>query len=114
MANFTLLEIWRPRPAWYALSNQKKKDFVARSGEVLGAVMEKGAKITGVFKCRAASSDGWDMMGYWEMPSFDLVGELADRLDKMGWNRYFEQINFVGTATTAEDYLKSLVVESEF
>jgi len=48
------------------------------------------------------------------MPTFDLVSELADRLDKMGWNRYFEQINFVGTATTAEDYLKSLIVESEF
>ena len=114
MAQFTLLEIWRPRPEWFALSGQKKKEFVARSGEVLGSVIEKGAKILGVYKCRAASSDGWDMLGYLEMPSFDLIGELADKLDKMGWNRYFEQINLVGTATTAEDYMKSLLVESEF
>jgi hypothetical protein len=114
MAQYTLLEIWRPRPEWYALSTQKKKDFVARSGEILSAVIGKGAKIIGVYRCRAASSEGWDMLGYWEMPSFDLIGELADRLDKMGWNRYFEQINLVGTATTAEDYMKSLVIESEY
>ena len=114
MANFTLLEIWRPRPEWYALPNQKKQQFIARSGEVLGSVIEKGAKILGVYRCRAASSHGWDMLGYWEMPNYELVNDLAEQLDKMGWNRYFEQINYIGTATTAEDYMKSLLVESEF
>jgi len=54
------------------------------------------------------------MLAYWEIPSYDLVNELAEQLERMGWNRYFEQINFVGTAITAENYMKSLLVETEF
>jgi hypothetical protein len=114
MARYTLLEIWRPRPEWYALPKQQKEKFCARGREVLGEILGKDAKVLGIYKIRAASSDGWDVMGYWDMPSFDLAQELAEKIDKMGWNRYFEQINFVGTATTPDEYLKSLLDEPEF
>lgn len=114
MSHYTLLEIWRPRPEWSALPKQQKEKFVARAQELLGEILGKGAKVLGIYKCRAASSDGWDVMGYWEMPSFDLICELAEKLDKMGWNRYFEQVNLVGTATTPQEYLSGLLKESEF
>lgn len=113
MPTYGLIEIWRPRPEWYALPKAQKQRFNERAREMLGALMEKGAKVTGIFKCRASSQAGWDMMGYWEMPTFELVTELAERLEKLGWNRYFDQINLVGYATDPDTYMKSLLEDTE-
>ena len=38
---------------------------------------------------------------------FDV--ELSERLEKVGWNRYFEQVNYVGKTITAEEYSESLL-----
>lgn len=113
MTSYMLVEIWRPRPEWYALPKSEKEKFITKAGEVIGVVMGKGAKITGISKCRAASEGGWDVMGTWEMPNFELVTELAERIEKVGWNRYFEQINMVGTNTTPESYFAGLLEETD-
>jgi len=113
MTSYMLIEIWRPRPEWYALPKSQKEKFLAKAGDTIAVMMEKGAKITGISRCRAASEGGWDVMGTWEMPSFELITELAERIEKVGWNRYFEQINMVGTSTTPQDYFASLLVETD-
>ncbi len=113
MASYMLVEIWRPRPEWYALPKAQKEKFLAKAQEVIGVVMAKGAKITGLSRCRAASEGGWDMVGFWEMPNYEVIAELAERIEKVGWNRYFEQINMVGTNTSPEAYFKSLLEETE-
>lgn len=113
MANYMLVEIWRPRPEWYALPRAQKEKFLAKAGEVIGIVEGKGAKITGLSRCRAGSEGGWEMVGFWEMPNYEIVVELAERIEKVGWNRYFEQINMVGTSITPEAYFNGLLEETD-
>ncbi len=109
---YTLVEIWRPRPEWYALSKERKQNLVSKGGELIGKIIGKGAKVIGSYRCRANSEGGWDMIGLWEMPSFDLVVELAEAVEKLGWNRYFEQVNMVGKSIPLEDYFKSLLEDT--
>lgn len=109
MEECSLLEIWRTRPEWHELSRSQKQEFLQKGQAVLQLMSERGAKLLGIHRCRALSDSGWDLFGYWQMPSIDLVVELAERLDRMGWNRYFEQVNYVGKTITAEEYFKDLL-----
>lgn len=111
--SYVLAEIWRPRPEWYSLPRQQKEKLVSRGGELIGEVVKKGAKVVGAYRCRATSDGGWDMIGIWEMPSFELVSELAKLTEKLGWNRYFEQINVVGERIELEEYFSGLLEETE-
>ena len=109
MAEFSLIEIWRPRPEWHELTQAQKKEFQAEAQAVLQTLFGKGAKLLGIHRCRALSEGGWDVFAYWQMPNMDLVVELSERLEKVGWNRYFEQLNYVGKTITAEEYSESLL-----
>jgi hypothetical protein len=109
MAEFSLVEIWRPRPEWHELTQAQKKEFQAAAQAVLQTLFSKGAKLLGIHRCRALSEGGWDVFAYWQMPNMDLVVELSERLEKVGWNRYFEQLNYVGKTITAEEYSASLL-----
>jgi hypothetical protein len=111
MKDCSLIEIWRTRPEWFQLSKTEKQAFIDRGGAVLGALAEKGAKMMGLHRCRSLSEGGWDLFAYWQVPNIDLVVELAEGLDRMGWNRYFEQINFVGKNITTEEYFADLLAD---
>jgi hypothetical protein len=105
----SLVEIWRTRPEWFGLSRAQRQEFLNRGQQLIEAVSAKGAKLIGIHRCRAISENGWDLFAYWQMPNIDVVVELAEGLDRMGWNRYFEQINFVGKTITAEQYFSELL-----
>lgn len=105
----SLVEIWRTRPEWHQLSRAQKQEFLEKGHAVIQAVSEKGAKLVGLHRCRAVSEGGWDLFAYWQMPNIDLVVELAERLDRADWNRYFDQINYVGKTITTEEYFSGLL-----
>ncbi len=109
MAAFSLVEIWRTRPEWHDLTRAEKEEFHVKAQAVIQTALAKGAKLLGIHRCRALSEGGWDVFAYWEMPHVDLIVELAERLDQMGWNRYFEQVNYVGKTITAEEYFEGLL-----
>jgi hypothetical protein len=109
MATFSLVEIWRPRPGWHELTQAHKHEFHLRAQAVLQTMFDKGAKLLGIHRCRALSEGGWDVFAYWQMPSMDLVIELSERLERLGWNVYFDQVNYVGKTITAEEYTESLL-----
>jgi hypothetical protein len=111
MNAYSLIEIWRPRPDWYALSRQQKQDFVAKGTEILGGIAAKGGQLIGIHRCRSLSEGGWDVFAYWQMPTADLIVELSEQVELIGWNRYFEQINFVGKTLSPEVYLQGLITE---
>lgn len=113
MAAFSLVEIWRPRPEWHDLTRAEKQEFHVKAQSVIQTVLGKGAKLLGIHRCRALSEGGWDVFAYWQMPDIDLVVELAERLERMGWNRYFEQVNHVGKTITAEEYFEGLLAGPE-
>jgi hypothetical protein len=113
MATYTLLEIWKPRPEWYALPNAHKRKFIGKIRETLGTLDQSGAKLLGLWRCRATSERGWDVMAYWQFPSFQAIEELIDGNEKFGWNRYFEQINMVGKSITAEEWCDASEIDTE-
>ncbi len=104
-----LVEVWRTRPEWFALSKSQRQEFLSKGQAVLSSLAERGAKLMGLHRCRSISEGGWDLFAYWQMPSLDLVIELAERLDRLGWNRYFEQINYCGKTFTADEYFAGLL-----
>ena len=105
----SLVEIWRTRPEWFQLNRSQKQEFLNKGHAIIEMVSGKGAKLIGIHRCRAVSEGGWDLFAYWQMPNIDLVVELAERLDRIGWNRYFEQVNYVGKTITAEQYFADLL-----
>lgn len=104
-----LVEIWRSRPEWHALTRASKEQFLDKGKGVIQEVTDKGAKLLGVYQCRAFSDGGWAFFCDWQMPNLDLVIELAERLEQIGWNQYFEQINYVGKAITTDEYFNGLL-----
>ncbi len=109
MSACSLVEIWRPRPQWYALSRSQREEFLEKGKAAIGGVAVKGANLLGVHRCRALSEGGWDVFAYWQMPSIDVAVELSERIEKIGWNRYFEQVNLVGKTISTEEYFESLL-----
>lgn len=109
MEDCSLVEIWRTRPEWFALSQTQRQEFLSKGQAILQSLAEKGAKLLGIHRCRALSEGGWDLFAYWQMPTLDLVVEIAERLDRIGWNRYFDQVNYVGKTITTEEYFAGLL-----
>jgi hypothetical protein len=114
MAACSLVEIWRPRPEWYALTKSQKQDLLGKGAAVIESVTKKGAKLVGIHRCRALSEGGWDVFAYWEMPSIDLAVELSERIEQqLDWSRYFEQVNYVGKTISTEEYFAGLLTAGD-
>jgi hypothetical protein len=109
MSACSLVEIWRPRPEWYGLNRSQRQEFLDKGKAAIEAVAGKGANLIGVHRCRAISEGGWDVFACWQMPSLDLAVELSERIEAIGWNRYFEQVNLVGKTISTEEYFESLL-----
>jgi len=114
MAKYFLVETWRPRPEWYALSKEQKSEFVEQVSALLSGFVDKGAKVLGLGRCRALSESGWDATGFWEMPNAEMVIELAEAVERLGWNHYFDQINTVSSVSSPAEYFGSLLEDRKF
>ena len=109
MAEFSLVEIWRPRPEWHELTQLRRENSRPQRRPCCKLSSARGRSYWEFIGAGALSEGGWDVFAYWQMPNMDLVVELSERLEKVGWNRYFEQLNYVGKTITAEEYSASLL-----
>lgn len=107
MTRYGVIELWRPKSSWYALSRSEKERFLAQTRDRLGDLMKQGAEARGPFRARFASR--WDAFALWEMPTLELVTGLAEANEEGGWFRYFEQEQIVGQSTTTPQYVSDLL-----
>ncbi len=107
MTKYGLVEFWRPRPEWYGLSRAEKERFVAGIRENVGSLERRGAKLLGVYLCRATSD--WDGMAFWECPNIEMVEAVAEGSESHDWYRYFEGTNVAGNLQTLEDWIAHVV-----
>ncbi len=107
MTKYGLVEFWRPRPEWYALSRAEKERFVAGIRENVDSLERRGAKLLGVYLCRATSD--WDGMAFWECPNIEMVEAVAEGSESHDWYRYFEGTNVAGNLQTLEDWIAHVV-----
>jgi hypothetical protein len=60
MPRYGLVEFWRPRPEWYAMSRKEKEEFVEGIRENVASLEKRGAKLL-VCTCAAGPpiGTGW-------------------------------------------------------
>ena len=103
MSRYGLVEFWRPRAQWYALSREGKERFVAGIRENVATLERRGAKLLGVYLCRPTSD--WDGMAFWDCPNMEMVEAVAEGSESHGWYHYFEGANVAGKLQTLEDWI---------
>lgn len=102
-----LIEIWRPRPEWYKASEEEKRDFISQFPRFVEDLGKRGIVVRGSYRCRFGSE--WDMFAVIEMPDYETVEYMAELVEDLGWNRYFEQVNVVGRHIDQLDYERHLL-----
>jgi len=107
MGRYGLVEFWRPRPEWYALSREEKERFVEGIRENVSSLEKRGAKLLGVYLCRGSSD--WDGMAFWECPNIEMAEAVAEGSESHRWYHYFEGSNFVGNVQSLEDWVKHVM-----
>ncbi|HXF62123.1 MAG TPA: DUF6616 family protein [Caldilineaceae bacterium] len=83
----------RWREAWYQLSQDEQQAILAK---IEAAMNESGGKT--VILCRSDwSNERWSGFGVEEFPNIEAVQQYAERLDGLGWFRYFDGETMLGT-----------------
>jgi len=91
-----IFEIWKPRPEWYALSDEEKRDFISQFPSFFKAVAEKGAVdiAKGSYLCRLGSE--WETFSLTEVSDYESAAYYAEVGDALGWHQYFDHLFIVG------------------
>lgn len=85
--------MFKPKEAWYQLSQEEQKNHLAKIEESLKKV---GGKV--IVACNSGwSSDQWSFFGVEEFPDIEAVQKHSEDLDKLNWFRYSESMSFLGT-----------------
>jgi hypothetical protein len=90
-----IYKIWMSKPtaAFYALSDQEREDFLARSEEALEMA---GGKM--IIKCFSGwSTEQWGFFGVEEFPDVEAVQKHTELLVELDHYRYIESFSMLGT-----------------
>ncbi len=107
MPDYGLIEMFRPRPEWYALSREERRTFLASCRREIERLLGGGVRFLGVYASRWSGE--WHGYSACECPGADSAQEWIDAAEKAGWFRYFEQANLVGRKMSLEEYFHTLV-----
>lgn len=104
---YLLIEAWTPRPAWLALSQQERADYVAKVGEGMAALDAQGIKPLG-WGFTDDASRGTDHVAYavWECGSREGCDTMRAAITDAGWYELFDQVDFGGEAGPPDAVLR--------
>ena len=103
--SYILAEIWKAKPAWHALSQGERVEFMQQKvGPLIGGFVERGAEVLGCVMNDDDVEDrlGYDYMAVWKMPDKALCNQLIVAAREAGFNEYFEQVNYGGSISTPD------------
>jgi hypothetical protein len=106
MKEFGLIEFFRPRANWYQLSSEERAAFLEKVTSSITQAEDSGAKLHGPYRCRWSTE--WEMFAFWELKSLEAVEALAQDAEDIGWYKYFEQSNIVGSKSTPKEYSEKI------
>jgi hypothetical protein len=88
------LYLGKPTEAWYQLSEDERKNVMAKWAESFD---ETGGKNT--LHCNSRwSSHQWNYFGVHEFPNIEAVQKHEENLGEFNFHRYFEGPSVLGTA----------------
>lgn len=109
------VELWKPRPAWFALTAVEREAYVAQLGPAIGGLLESGIELLGF-----AMNDGdvpysaeYPYLAVWRMPTVAHARQLENLVDAAGWHHYFEQVNARGEIVPPPVVLSMMVGAAE-
>ena len=107
MNEFGLVEMFRPRPEWYALSRDARQAFLDNCRREIERLLAGGVRFVGVYAGRWTGE--WHGFSVCECPSAEAAEDWIEAAERAGWFRYFEQVNVAGRKMSLQEYFRSLV-----
>lgn len=104
---YLYVELWKPKPAWRALSAQEREQFIAGTVPALEELGKAGVEIVGfaLNDPDTAHRADYVYMAAWRMPSRELAVQLERAVIDYGFHEYFEQVNARGEIRAPEAVL---------
>ena len=87
------LYLWKPKEAWFRLSEEEQKEL---TDETLKSIEEVGGKRIVNCYCRWSNPE-WDMFAVFEYPNIEAVQNLAKPQGELEVFRYVEMKAYLGT-----------------
>lgn len=107
MPDYGLVEMFRPRPEWYALSRDERRAFLDHCRREIERLLGEGIRFLGVYAGRWTGE--WHGFSVCECPGPEATERWIEAAERAGWFRYFEQVNLTGRKMSLEEYFRTLV-----
>jgi len=109
MAHY-LAELYSPKPAWLALSQDERKQFFAAVSSAVPALSSLGVEPIALGKVDESKlhSASQTFFAVWRCPDDAALDALVSGIAQSGWHNYFETINAGGEGTDLVEHLAQL------
>lgn len=106
-------ELWNPKPAWSALSQQERAAFVDAIGPGMQSLIAQGVELLGFARNDADTPlrSPHAYLALWRMNDHALVELLEATVEECGWHTYFDQVNARGEALSPQDAFAQMIAE---
>ncbi len=104
---YLYVELWKARPAWFALSAAERAGYMENVGPAIGQLLGAGIELLGFALADSDTLHGaeYTYLAAWRMPSKELALALEQAVDGASWHVYFEQVNARGAIMPPPDAL---------
>lgn len=105
------VEMWNAKPAWTALSEAGRNEFMAGIGPAIEELAKQGGEVVSFVMNDAATArrQGYDIFAIWSFPDAATARNFEGLVEASGWHDYFEQYNMSGKALGPEAAMKKMV-----
>ena len=105
------VEYWNVKPAWHALSTQARAEYMEQVGAAIQGLIEQGVQVLTWSKNdeNTAQKANYDYFAIWGFPNQATADHFQALVEGAGWYNYFEQVNMMGAADTAENVIGQLI-----
>jgi uncharacterized protein DUF6616 len=104
---YLMIEAWTPKPAWLALTEAERTEYVTAVGEGAAALAEQGVTPL-AWGLTDEASHGTEHVAFavWECGSRAGCDALRAAIAGAGWYELFDQIDFGGEGGSPEAVLR--------
>jgi hypothetical protein len=109
---YLYVEMWNAKPEWLGLSDDERKTFMKDVDDWLGSVMDPDT--CSVYGACVNDGDTAPRADYaylvvWSLKDKSHVRTVADGTSRVGWYKYFDQVNIGGEKITPDDLVAALM-----
>jgi len=95
---YIFVEIWNVKPAWLALEQSQRAEYMQNVGSAIQSLSEQGIELISWSKRDSDTpyASKYQYFAVWKMPNQDAVTTFENAVEGAGWYNYFEQENLRG------------------